>query len=689
VLVLDQFERALSPELSRATQRTWRAILTETNRVLGPTDFHILIAARSAWQAALDHTWGNLLPGVREAPVHLLPFTYAQARTAILHPTRILGVQPVFDETFLDRQLLPDLDRLSWQAEERIMPADVQTVCHFLYHKARERGDQIINASLYFELTHDKGAEWILSQRFEALKRDISQMHHELADKVAAELLARGEDQWVTPNQFAIPSEARAALQLTLEEMANAGILSWQPTDKGGRAYAFAGHSIASAAERELQRPVQARLRARREAIYSWRDWLRKGRLADIHQLRVMARHPPRDLPDERALLALRAAVVAREPVQPWLKQLTPETNQGLVRALEETTEAQEALLTPRRQAADILEIPEDAATTPMIPAGADCGPVTWTAVTHPQTAVRETAALALLAAYGEAALSRLTTAVGATDWNILRQQRRLTELFGMLMDAQPSLDPVIRKRGWGKWLGARVWHFGRQLKRNWDYVLLLTVGGSATAALGAALLRLGLSTWVSRYHAGEAFYAPLLYTALLSAALLLGLLLPDLARVNAPTPITDAAPSRPRTPLLIVGTLLFTLTYWGLVGLEGTEHTLVWLMGIPMAASFSWALARHPASTWRSYLHRLPHDLAGPVVTAALIQALFELTPEMEASLAYTWPGYFYDRLNLPALGWLRGVGDAALTALVMTGGLTLGLFWSHQRHKAWTSER
>ncbi|MGC9399581.1 MAG: hypothetical protein ACP5HM_10655 [Anaerolineae bacterium] len=680
VLVLDQFEGFFAPSVSAATRRVWLETLAEFYRSLDPAAFHLLIALSPAWHTALDRTWGTTLPDLRTAPVHLAPFDYTQARTAVLHPPRALGVQPIFDPAFVDQQLLPDLDRLSSPAEQ-IMPGDVQIVCHHLYERARADGAQSITTSLYFQITDHQGAERILNRRFGNLLDRVSSAHRTLARTLAIELLAQAENGALQPSQFPLTPEERAHLSPTLEEMTRLGLLTWHLTDERERTYTFANASVAGAAERALERTAQDRLRARREAVYIWRAWVAYARLADAHQLDVLARHPPQHFPVEQILVALRSAVVARTSVQPWLQQLTAKAARTTVRALEETeTEGPTVPATPHRQIAKILGLNAQEADTPLPPTPPGFGPVAWTAASAVRPTVRETATLALASAYDADAIPRLEAAVATAERTPQQQRRRLSELFGMLLDARPELEGALRERGRGAWLAARGWRFQRHLKRHWDYVLLLMLSGSVTAALSVALLRLGLSAWVSRVTAGEAFYGSLLHVALLSAALILGLLLTDLARVNAATSPTDAVSSRPLGPALIAATLLFLLTYGGLAALASTRYPLVWALSLPVAVALSWAVADHPRATWGCD-RRLLSDLGAPVAVAALVQALFESNPTLGASLIYTWPGYFYDRLPPPL--WLWGVGDAALQTLVMTGGLTLGLYWADERYR------
>ena len=687
ILVLDQFERFFLPEVPAADRDAWREMLVEACRIIDPTAFQVLIAVRAAWQSALDRAWGAALPGLRQTPVHLAPFSYEQARTAILYPTRVLSIQPVFDEAFLEQQLLPDLDRLSPQQVGQISPCDLQIVCHHLHQRARAKGMQSIQSPLYFEVTQDKGAEWILDQHLEGLLDQVSGARRGLAKKIATELLAQADAGWINPRQLSLTQGEGEALILTLEEMTQAGIFVWHMTEETERAYTFASYSIASAAERALGRGAQKSIQARRESVYVWRDWLVQGQLADAHQLQILAQYPPTDFPVERVLVMLRSAVAGQLPVQPWLEHLESETTRSLLCELEKG-EVERDRLTQRHQTAHILGLFDSDIS--VSPASEEFGPLTWTAVTHPQQPVRETAVLALLSAYGEKVILRLQAATSATGWSHRQQRQRLTELCGVLLDARPALEESIRKRSWGLWLLARGWRFGRHFKRNWDYVLLLTLGGSMTAAFSVALLRAGLSFWADR-PVGETIYNGFSQMAFLSVALTLGLLLADLTRVNSVTTVADAAASRPLIPALAGGTLLFTLTYWGMIILKGTDKLLVWALGVPVAIGLSWAISGHPVSTWRRYLRRLPYDLVVPVVIASFVQALFEFNSELGESLAYTWPGNSYDRLpdwlcRIGNVTALVGIGDAALTALVMAGGLTLGLFWSYELYRTWT---
>ena len=91
--------------------------------------FQMIIAIRDGAKFNLDQLWGDLLPDLHQRPVYLQPFSREQARQAIQHPIKVLGINPVFVDDFLENQLLPDLERLSSRQPAYVLPADLQIVC--------------------------------------------------------------------------------------------------------------------------------------------------------------------------------------------------------------------------------------------------------------------------------------------------------------------------------------------------------------------------------------------------------------------------------------------------------------------------------------------------------------------------------------------------------------------------------
>lgn len=708
VLVLDQFERFFLQDVGDGERRSFREALGEMLAAVEPGRLRILIAIRDDWQATLDQTWGEDLPGLRINPAHLKPLSREEARRAILDPVQQVGRLPGFDTAFVDKQLLDDLTALSSDRPKEILPTELQLVCHRLYTQAQAQKVQVINADVYQRITGGRGAEGLLDDHFDGLWARIEGPRRELARDIAEVMVARDWQTWLEPAEISIESSDPATVADVLAQMAEAGLLIWHLTGEH-RAYAFASYSTYQAVERILGTPVQKRRQARNELKYAWRDWLADDQLAVPYQLNLIQdyyREAP--LPTEEVLLLLRSAVSRGMPTAPWISRLDTEATRRSVGALESdaappSPSTPSANLTGHWRLAHLLGMDDDG--LPGRPAGStaqDFGAVTWTAAAHPQAPVRETATLALKEAASKSVLKRFITAVqkgSLGSWRLAELRAILADVGYNPQDSEEWGDRLARFETW-------LHRFWRRVRRDWDRLWRLAVGGGVGAGLALGVLRAVLALLLRTGEAGRYFYSSLPMGFLLGGALSLGLFLAPALRLDSPRR------AQPTWATVALGTVLFAVAHTVLMALFNPRLLLEGPLILPMSllAGFGLSLVVHdqPSRGWRPELN-LGHRVLRLLVVAAIfagMQAVFvsaalatERPGGWGGGLMFAWQHAFYrsmlpnmlERWNLRGLGddleaipyahYYAAVIDAALTGAALALGLTHGLI-SADRH-------
>jgi hypothetical protein len=754
VLILDQFERFFQSDVSEPERDALRRDLSEAMSAVETRLFQIIIAIRDGAKSNLDQLWGDLLPDLHQRPVYLQPFSREQARQAIQHPIKVLGINPVFVDDFLENQLLPDLERLSSRQPAYVLPADLQIVCGRLFQSAKDGGKTEINDKFYFVETDGKGAEQIIDRRFDDLTALIREDRRDLARRIAATMVDRGSQTWLAPDQLpgdgAGPAEP-AEIQNTLGEMGEAGMVIWHVTGgtPPGRKYSLASDSIARAAERALGPEADKRRQARKEVDYVWRDWqVDDDSLASRYQLNLIAenylagddndRPPP-----ERTLLLLKSAVARQAPVDYWLKQLGTDQARGLIRELEEkqVETGQEAepspQSTPQSQARRILALADDK-DLPKRPESSKFGAVAWSAAAHRRKAVcRETAALALLAAYCPDALARIEAAVR----NGKLGRGRLAELRGILAEANTAMAATLRSQKkpsdrFDVWW----WRFRRHLTRDLPYIGSVALGGAVGTSLGLGVLRAVLATSLSETP-GYAFYGAFPMGFLFGLAVSLGLLLVNPIRLHPPEHGTASAGRRPLLPAVGLGGLCFFLmevlhrvlfeqpplvtqplvpplarlravgpSFFLMQVLRMVPFSLRALVDKPLipplallaGLGLSLAVYDQPVAGWRLGVRRWLVRLVAVAAVFALVQLAFVL-PDPQGrygtGLVFTWTGFWYQShlqdtlvqwglggiLSIPNWYHYVAVIDAGLTGIALAAGLNVGLNLANYLFNKW----
>jgi hypothetical protein len=707
VLILDQFERFFQPDVSAQERTALVDSLAHMLTTISPHFLRLVIAIREDARGRLDELEPHL-PDLWRASVHLLPLKRQQAQQAIEYPLdRLTPEYPAFyADEIVQSRLLPDLIALAPQQHDRVLPAELQIVCGRLYQEARDRDTRRINESLYDEISHGKGAEGIMASHLDDTLHTALAGRQELARQILVAMVDPALNFWVAPAKLSLPQADLADVVATLNDMVRAQLLILRAVD-GRLEYAFASHSVAQAARRLAGPEAQRRYQAEERLKLSWSAWLVDDALAGPEQLRSLARvgtHlEPRPV---QVLFLLRSAVARDEPVQLWFSWLAEEPRASLVRQLEDPEDPavrQPSSRTTLVQAQYLLGLRDE--RLPELPGHAPFGHVAWLAARHPDPARRETAALALAAAYGSPALDRLDQAMRTEDRAPHRRGRR-AELRGALADADPHLEKENARLPLLDRLAIWWWRFRRRLIRDRRRLAGLTLGGAVGAGLGLGLLRALIAILAGDLLVGVQFALYFYWGAILGAALCLGMLLADALLLLRPGAADHAAAERTRRPppILVValGTLFFGLAQvvvaW-LNGLSLARAPLVLPLGFLFGLGLSIALYGQPSAGWRVGVGRSLLRLGAAVAAAVLTQAVFILVEGKGIGITIAWPGTFYrshftDSVHrwLPGLlerstNWfdLLGLLDAALVGAVLAIGITAGLILSADWLKKW----
>ena len=739
VLILDQLERAFLPDRHSAVLEELRRELGQILAALPAAYFHLLIAIREDMQFELDPAWRDLLPGLGQSVIYLEGLAIDEARAAIELPVTLAREDPqLFAPFYYDREgdvvnelILPDLDQLSSQEQKLILPADLQIVCYRLYEAAQEKEIPTIDSRLYWQVSNDKGAAYIIDDHFHKLLAAVPAANQELAQKISQAMLDNVDNFWSTPESLSIatpsttpvsiptrplppaapdsPLSTRSsplAIKETMDDMVRAGLLISHESH-GQWAYAFAGNSIANAAARAAGPEYEKKLEARKQAGAIWRAWVVYDALAGKGQLRLIENYSQENDP-LNVLLYLRSAVAHGMPVAPWLARLhNPEARQLLQRIEEQRTEdpQQSGAQSRRHRAEDLLGLLDG--DLPQRPSAANAGPLTWTAAAHPaDPVVRETAVLALYAAYREeeAGIQQQRDAWDRVEslWEAdLISRDRLAELLGILSNADDHLARRGKKRGSGERFAIWRWRFGRYYNRDKATIWGQTAGGAAGAGLGLAILRAFLALFMP-YSSGNALYFYFPVGFVLGGAVTFGVLMTNILRLQPGGPQALLVEKRPFLLTITLGALNFTLFHMllGLLLRVGLiKAPLAHILSLAAGAALAFVIYDQPMAGWRGRAGQWLLRFASAAAVFALIQTYFNRYNDQAFSLLFSWNGSFYNQqlgarlANTPLAAvlsikywydYFSGV-DAALVGIFMALGLVIGLLFSARWLKNW----
>jgi hypothetical protein len=419
----------------------------------------------------------------------------------------------------------------------------------------------------------------------------------------------------------------------------------------------------------------------------AWRNWTDRRATVGAEELRHLA-GLGKSLQTEpaQALVLLRSAVAAGEPVAPWLDRLR-ETGAGLMAELDDPSAVGD------REEATVFQVPD----YPQDDRPPGVGLVSWAAVRPVPRAMRGkaalarvtriTAALALTALQPVpgAGLERNDAALRGLQWPWQRYARK-AELRGALADGDPQIEGA--NAGLPPWdrFGIWFWRFSRRAIHDWKRILLLALGGGLGAGVGLGLLR-ALVVLFTLGRKNPASYL-LMYSymgILLGTMLSLGMQLAGPALL-APMRRWKEKASPPGAKVEVVavllGALFFGLTMAGLARVRGrlvTEMPLVYLFGFVLGLGLSLALYGRPKTDDPLSVGSALLRVGLVAAVSAGIQAVFVWMPDTGASLdvalSINFYSAFFEDTSLEA--WLDWVAllDATLAGVVLAVGLSTGL--------------
>ncbi len=714
LVILDQFERYFLPEVKATERITLKENIQQVLELVDSQFFNLIFSIREDMIPELIKSWGELLPSLTQPPISLSPLTTKKAAEAINGPFKNISPDKppyrlVHYDKEVEKQLLEDLDNLSENQKDFVLPADLQIVCYRLYEAAQGTYPYEISTELYFEISANKGAEYILDTHFENLMSRVPQAQQSLAHNIATAMLDTELNFWVTATDLFLKNATPTQIEETMEEMVKAGLLIWHISESG-RAFAFASNSIKDAAYRAAGPDALKRQQARNELNYAWRSWIAYNETVTPRQLRYIEKYSTdQSFTPERTLLLLRSAITHNLPTAFWLTYLKQDDARRFIRLIESDTGEVETAnedtwLTRRNQMRLLLGMLDKEHQLPTKPSSNDFGLITWTAVSHPadNSICRETAVLTLLAAYGADTLKRIKAASKAEQLSAAR----LAELRGILADTDPDLEKEIQNQSLSKKEQFRIWwwRFRRRFLIDIRFISMITLGGGIGMGLGLAILRALLAILINE-EAGFYFYGSFPVGFLLGAGLTVGLLLVNKVRLQSPLLfIPDLTKqTRPKFLATMLGAACFTLAHIVqsiVLNARAFIHTpLIPIMAFLAGLGLSQAVYDQPFKGWHLGPWRWFSRLFIAALTMGLSQAVFALLPDYGANFIFGWSGFFYEsrlRETVIHLGfenivdtteWFHWVGlvDAALTGIAMALGLTIGLIMALKSYEQW----
>ena len=700
VLVFDQFERIFLPSINDEQRAALIEDLAQALQTVEPEFLRVVVVVREDALGRLGELQGRL-PALLRSPVQLLPLSRQHAQTAIEAPLAELNHPVSYVGDLVSEQLVPGLDELTPDASGWIQPPQLQIVCHWLYRTARGRRPPHIDTELY--VSEAKGADGIMARYLGETLRTQLASERVLAERILATMASPGCRDWVPPGQLPLNSGSSEQVLDILDRLVEAELLIRRAANGQGE-YAFASYCVAQEVRRLAGPEVERRYRAEDELERVWSAWLARDALATRGQLRYLAKAGAHLTPRAvKTLLLLRSAVARDEPADPWLDWLRADEGRALIRQLEEPNTPRRAWHSSRStlHKAQLLLGPGSDDNLPHRPenGGEDFGPISWSAVSHPDPVTRQTAALALTVPDRRAALSRLDQALRAGLQGRHFRQRK-AELRGALADADPEVEklnadlpPLDRARAW-------LWRVRRRLFRDRHRLAGLTLGGAIGAGLGLGLLRAVIGALAHRLI-GVQFAIYFYWAAILGAALTLGMAMAESLLLHrseeaGETPPIWRAPLHPdRLPTVLsvgLGTLFFGLAHVIVAlfnGLSLDQATLVGPMGFSVGLGLSMALYAQPQAGWRLGIGRWLLRLGIAALAFALTQWAFVVGGDRGPGIAIAWAGSFYkaEFTRYVSTLWSQLMGrypqwfdylallDAALVGIVLTVGNTAGL--------------
>jgi hypothetical protein len=477
-------------------------------------------------------------------------------------------------------------------------------------------------------------------------------------------------------------------------------ILIWRESNNHHE-YRFASHAMTTAAMNWLAPGVDA-APARLNRV--WQGWAAEDGLATRRQLLLLAEDYQALSPSPVQLILLLNSTVARElSPYPWLEMLKQARNADLIRSLETPDDhllEHHSDREDQEDAKSLLGVSTKNDTHNALPTADRFGSVAHAAATHPDPVKRQTSALALMAAYPQAALTRLESAL--TD--AAQGRARRAEVRGVLANADSDIDqqnaginPLDRFFIW--W-----WRIRRRLVHDRNRLLGYSLGSAVGAGLGLGLWR-GITSGMAGYSIGIHFAVNAFTGAILGGLLSLGMTLADSLQLKSTQRANngDYEQSLPSSPAVTIclGSILFGFAHvlvTTFTGLPITAYTTI-ILGLTAGAGLSTALYAPPWVTWRIGSKWATFRLGAVMILFGFIQWLAGKL--QTTGLTFVWPqatfcsnaeaifGSSCDSMSklLPEWQNLASAVDAGITALVLSIGIALGLLMAASILEKWNS--
>lgn len=451
------------------------------------------------------------------------------------------------------------------------------------------------------------------------------------------------------------------------------------------------GHIFPPVRDEHARQQAQQSIKIRSNLHQTWWEWMDKGATASKSQLRYLAEAEGLELEPMQILLLLRSAVVEDEPVEPWLASLR-EQGFDLVTELDSLDDGGvPADVSTLDEEGDVLGLSNTPSGCPQY-----VGEVAWTATSHPDLNVRQTAALALMAlpTVPDEGLERLDRALRGVV-PLWKRFARKAELRGTLADG----DPMIERRNAGlpPWDrgGIWFWRFWRRAKRERERIRALVFGAAVGAGVALGAMR-GLLGIPAGPLAMARFGINLFWGALLGAVIGLGVGLAEPILVGRrEMPVGDVPPfwrapfcpdRRPDLLALILGTIFFGIMHllvgW-FNGLNLSKRVLILATGTLTGFGVNLALYGQPKANWHQGVGRWLLRMAVAALPAVLAQRVIIAAGHDWAATAITRTGAHirdnfgrYENIfrqideNQNVFSYL----DAALVGILLTVGITIG---------------
>ena len=243
------------------------------------------------------------------------------------------------------------------------------------------------------------------------------------------------------------------------------------------------------------------------------------------------------------------------------------------------------------------------------------------------------------------------------------------------------------------------IWRLRRDLFRDRQRILALTLGGAIGAGVGLGALR-GLTALLTDQTIGVHALMNFDFGFLLAAALILGKILAEHLLLEPVQPLVDRADNTraskwlPTGLSVLLGGLLFAVLYMFVVTTSGaislSGKNLVIVTGILAGLGLSLALAAFPIERLLSPAQRWGLRAGGAAFIFVLLHSIFIALGDIDRSIAIVWPGRTYRTAFNPfreTWPWqqlmeaiplwfnLLALVDAALVGFVLAMGMMVGM--------------